>query len=304
MSSALAQALSIAPEMRPLRVVEFQVLLHREVGGTQKLARNVLVTEVPNQYKGLANLDAAKEESNNSLGSAVIVIAFIAATVLFWLYGKSLQEQHIAQTAGPGAAVDSTEAVPKEVGEKSVALITEITVERERLEAFEPRLVAIDGGCFAMGSPLSESDRRNDERQHWVCVDDFVIGKYEVTQAQWVAVMGSDPSGFSGCDDCPVESVSFNDVQKYINKLNSRTGRYYRLPTEAEWEYAARAGTKTARHWGKGIGTNNAHCDGCGSNFDVDGTVRVGSFPPNPWGLHDMLGNVRDVDLLDLRCQL
>ena len=112
---------------------------------------------------------------------------------------------------------------------------------------FDQEMVSIEGGCYLMGSPGSEEDRDNDERQHKVCVDDFELGKYEVTQGQWEAVMGDNPSGFKKGDNYPVEEVSWNDVQKFIRRLNEKTGGNYRLPTEAEWEYAARAGTRTAR---------------------------------------------------------
>jgi len=89
-----------------------------------------------------------------------------------------------------------------------------------------------------------------------------------------------------------VEKVSWNGIQEFIRKLNNRTGRRFRLPTEAEWEYAARAGTQTFRYWGDGIGRNNANCDGCGSRWDDSQTAPVGSFGPNAFGLFDMLGNV------------
>ena len=156
----------------------------------------------------------------------------------------------------------------------------------------EPEMVALSGGCFQMGSPASEEGRYDDERQHRVCVEAFSIGKYEVTQGQWEAVMGSNPSYFSGCADCPVEQVSWNDVQVYLERLNARTGKRYRLPTEAEWEYAARAGTSTAYFWGDAVGSNNANCDGCGSRWDNQRPAPVGSFQPNGWGLYDTAGNV------------
>jgi len=142
-----------------------------------------------------------------------------------------------------------------------------------------------------MGSPSSDKDRSNNERQHTVRVGEFWLGETEVTQAQWQAVMGSNPSYFKGSDR-PVEQVSWKDVQEFIRKLNNRTGKRFRLPTEAEWEYAARAGTQTSRYWGEGIGSNNANCNGCGSRWDKRQTAPVGSFSPNTFGLFDMLGNV------------
>ena len=100
-------------------------------------------------------------------------------------------------------------------------------------------MVFVEGGTFQMGSSSGDSDEKP---VHTVTLSSFNIGKYEVTQAQWKAVMGSNPSYFKDCDQCPVEQVSWNDVQDFIRKLNAQTGKNYRLPTEAEWEYAAKGG--------------------------------------------------------------
>ena len=97
-------------------------------------------------------------------------------------------------------------------------------------------MVRLPGGCFQMGSPTSEAGRDSDERPHRVCVEAFEIGKHEVTQGEWQAVMGNNPSHFKNGDRHPVENVSWNDVQEYLQRLNQRTGKTYRLPNEAEWE--------------------------------------------------------------------
>ncbi len=169
-------------------------------------------------------------------------------------------------------------------------------------QAFEPPMIAIKGDCFQMGSPSGffkkEEGRHDNERQHKVCVEDFQMGKYEVTQAQWQAVMGNNPSYFKGCDDCPVENVSWNEVQKYIEKLNRRSNKRYCFPTEAEWEFAARAGTTGPfSFWGKISAQKvnyNAHYTYAGSakGASRQKTVPVGSLPANPWGLHEVHGNV------------
>ena len=114
----------------------------------------------------------------------------------------------------------------------------------------------------------------------------FNLGKYEVTQAEWQGVMGTSPSRFSGCGQCPVEQVSWDDAQEFIGSLNGRAGgNRYRLPTEAEWEYAARAGTTGDRY---------GNLDAIAWYGDNSGghTQPVGQKVPNAWGLHDMLGNV------------
>lgn len=112
-------------------------------------------------------------------------------------------------------------------------------------------LVFVDGGCYLMGDTFGDGGA-NEKPVHEVCVDDFYIGKYEVTQGQWQAVMGSNPSFFKGCGtNCPVEQVSWDDAQEFISKLNSRSeSNKYRLPTEAEWEYAARSRGKSEKYSG------------------------------------------------------
>ena len=116
----------------------------------------------------------------------------------------------------------------------------------------------------------------------------FWMGKHEVTQAEWQGVMGSNPSYFSGCGQCPVEAVSWDDAQEFIRSLNGRAGgNRYRLPTEAEWEYAARAGTTGDRY-------GNLDAIAWHNGNSGDRTHPVGQKAPNAWGLHDMLGNVRE----------
>ncbi len=183
--------------------------------------------------------------------------------------------------------------------EARIALTSDI--EQARAEAARrsglPEMVSIKGDCFQMGSPGSENGRANDERQHRVCVDDFAIGKYEVTFAQYDkfanATNRRKPEDKRwGRGDRPVINVTWEDVTTYAAWLSKETGRQYRLPTEAEWEYAARAGSTTAYPWGNAIGRNKANCDGCGSRWDNKQTAPVGSFGPNAWGLHDTVGNV------------
>ncbi len=125
---------------------------------------------------------------------------------------------------------------------------------------------------------------------HRVTLSSFQIGKYEVTQAQWRAVMGSNPSEFSGCDDCPVEWVSWNDIQDFIRKLNEQTGKNYRLPTEAEWEYAARGGTKSKGY--KYAGSNDINSVAWYWENSNKRTHAVGGKKENELGIYDMTGNV------------
>jgi formylglycine-generating enzyme required for sulfatase activity len=164
----------------------------------------------------------------------------------------------------------------------------------ESVNGVNIEMVPIKGGTFLMGNFASEDDSQT---IHQVMVSDFYIGKYEVTQAQWKAVMGNNPSNFKG-DNLPVETVSWNDVQEFLQSFNAKTGLTYRLPTEAEWEYACRAGTTTPFNTGNNLKTSQANYDGNYPYKDnIKGefrkkTMPVGSFPPNGWGLYDMHGNV------------
>ncbi|MEQ9329398.1 MAG: formylglycine-generating enzyme family protein, partial [Rhodospirillales bacterium] len=152
-----------------------------------------------------------------------------------------------------------------------------------------PEMVVIPPGSFMMGSTTGYSD---EQPVHKVDIGyRFAVGRYEVTQSEWRSVMGTDPSGFKGADR-PVENVSWADAQAFIGKLNARTGRTYRLLTESEWEYVARAGTTTEYSWGNDIGRGNANCRSCGSRWDNRETSPVGSFRANGFGLHDLHGNV------------
>ena len=168
-------------------------------------------------------------------------------------------------------------------------------------------MVAIPGGTFRMGDLSGEGDD-HEKPVRTVTVPAFQLGKYEVTFAQWDAcVADGGCNGYSpddegwGRGDRPVINVSWYDVQSFIDWLNDRTGGNFRLPSEAEWEYAARAGTKTKYSWGDDIDFdgNWANCDGCDTHWEGDHwgdrwdyTAPVGSFPANAWGLHDMHGNV------------
>ena len=152
-------------------------------------------------------------------------------------------------------------------------------------------MVFVEGGTFTMGATSEQgTDALYGEKPaHYVTVSDFYIGKYEVTQAQWRAVMGSNPSKFKG-DNLPVEQVSWNDIQKFITKLNTMTGKTFRLPTEAEWEYAARGGNKSKGY--KYSGSNTLDNVAWYTNNSSSKTHPVGQKQPNELGLYDMSGNV------------
>ena len=161
-------------------------------------------------------------------------------------------------------------------------------------------MVKVQGGTFQMGATpteipgyiLKDYDFSDERPIHDVTLSDYYIGETEVTQELWQAVMGSNPSRFTGSSLLPVETVSWNDCQEFINKLNAITGKHFRLPTEAEWEFAARGGNLSQ---GFGFSGSNksrevAWYDGCNSQFEK--TIEVGTKVPNELGLYDMSGNV------------
>ncbi len=179
------------------------------------------------------------------------------------------------------------------------------------LKRLAANMVPVAGGTFTMGC-TAEQGRDcwdNEKPAHSVTLSSFKIGKYEVTQEEWTEVMGSNPSYHSNCPKCPVEQVSWNDVQSFLKKLNARTGGKYRLPTEAEWEYAARGGKSGGYRYS---GSNSVDSvppkeemsaiglyKYSGSNsadkvawYDGSGSQNVGQKGANELGLYDMSGNV------------
>ncbi len=172
------------------------------------------------------------------------------------------------------------------------------TIFRDKLkEGGEgPRMVRVPKGCFRMGDIQGGGDF-NEQPVHHVCLDAFAVGVTEVTFDEYdrfaAATGRSKPDDENwGRGTRPVIHVSWNDALAYTAWLSEQTGQSYRLPTEAQWEYAARAGTETKYWWGNKIGLNRANCYSCGSLWDGKQTAPVSSFEPNPFGLHDTAGNV------------
>ncbi|MGD1808538.1 SUMF1/EgtB/PvdO family nonheme iron enzyme [Dapis sp. BLCC M126] len=159
-------------------------------------------------------------------------------------------------------------------------------------------MVKIPAGRFLMGSPETEAERQDNESpQHYVDVPEFFMGKYPVTQAQWQAVMGNNPSRFKGANR-PVERVNWNDATEFCQKLSDITGKKYSLPSESQWEYACRARTSTPFYFGETITSELVNYNGNYPYADApkgkyrEQTTDVGIFPPNSFGLYDMHGNV------------
>ena len=220
-------------------------------------------------------------------------LAFCARTGQFWALDYAPDE------GGSFGKTASGELL--EIPEIDLSQLPNPPIREEHL----PVMVSVQGGTFAMGSPEGIGEE-NERPQHLVAVSDFNIGKYLITQAQWVAVMGSNPSQFKG-DNLPVEMISWNDIvgtsgaymdinetryyeDGYIYRLNQLTGKSYRLPTEAEWEYAARGGNKSEGYTYSGSNEIDevAWYEG---NSD-EKTHPVGTKTPNELGIYDMSGNV------------
>ncbi|MDM8559947.1 formylglycine-generating enzyme family protein [Candidatus Parabeggiatoa sp. HSG14] len=188
---------------------------------------------------------------------------------------------------------------PKYSCEPKIVYVTaDKKVFRDRLKdgSLGPEMARIPAGRFRMGDIQGGGD--SDEKPvHWVSVDKFAMGKYEVTFAEYdefAEATGRKKTSDNGWGrgNRPVMNVSWYDAVAYAEWLSQQTGQQYRLPTEAEWEYAARAGTETKYWWGNDIGKNRANCDGCGSQWYDKQTAPVGSFQQNPFGLYDTAGNV------------
>ncbi|WP_461256017.1 SUMF1/EgtB/PvdO family nonheme iron enzyme [Treponema sp. R80B11-R83G3] len=214
----------------------------------------------------------------------------------------------------PQVATTTTTTQPQQTATQPAQTMQSTT--NQQSASLPAGMVRINGGTFTMGSPANEPSRSSNEGpQHQVTVSSFYMGKYEVTQKEYQEVMGTNPSNFKG-DNLPVEQVSWYDAVEYCNKRSQKEGltpaytrngdnvtwnknaNGYRLPTEAEWEYACRAGTTTPFSTGNNVTTSQANYDGNNPyNNNAKGeyrqkTMAVGSFSPNALGLYDMHGNV------------
>jgi len=214
----------------------------------------------------------------------------LIATISLLIFGSLVSHCSVSLGQGKGG-----EVISKPTPSLKPSTKKPIETTRSSARAFQPQnpqieLVRIPPGSFMMGSNNSSSVQ---SPVHQVTIDySFYIGKFEVTQAQWQSVMGNNPSRFRGCGRCPVEQISWADAKAFLRRLNQMNdGNTYRLPTEAEWEYACRAGTKTEFLFGDSPSEEQAKLFG---NYNRQKTMPIGSFEPNAFGLFDMTGNVSE----------
>ena len=226
----------------------------------------------------------------------VITLAtgFMMAFIVMCVFAVSAQAQLEIPTEVPVTPPKNRATQPAPIPTEEIPKATPVQnrIQQEVRLAEGILFVRIPAGEFLMGSPNSEPARAKDESpvSRAVIAKSFWMSKYEVTQGEWTAVMGNNPSQYRYGDEHPVENISWEDCQRFIQRLNAVSPRTFRLPTETEWEYACRAGSRTAYCSGNSV----SDLDRCGWYDGNSGTGHhpVGEKEPNYWGLYDMHGNV------------
>jgi len=208
--------------------------------------------------------------------------SFTPFALFFFLYACSDQPIDKAEDALHPSLSELPEIIEESVqlSELGIVPIKIRPEDQKKADKAPEGMVFIKGGCFVMGNDYTQEDEKP---EHKVCLSDFYMDKFEVTQARWEKLMGYNPSKFSGAD-LPVEQVNYENVQKFIKK----SGGNCRLPTEAEWEYSARGGAQTRYFWGNMVNEQYTWYE----ENSKGSTQAVGSKLPNQYGLYDMMGNV------------
>ena len=264
------------------------------------------------QLKLLKKVDASHEgvfEQTFRIGDGVIKNVEAVLSVRLTAEGQRHEEERLAAERAEAArreeqriTVERAEAAKRvEAAKREEERLDRIREENKRAVSLAgqiikdcdicPDMVIIPSGKFEMGSRNGDSDEKP---IHSVTVNAFALGKTEITQGQWRAVMGNNPSHFSSCgDDCPVEKVSWDDAQVFIQKLKAKSGKQYRLPSEAEWEYACRAGGQQEYCGSDNVDSVAWYGDNSGKGWFSNGSTHpVSRKQPNAFGLYDMSGNV------------
>ena len=289
------------------RVVTIDGELSRSVSEVESLVQNILSSESAVSFRKNENLSASLLNflvtSEEKRGRLAIALERAEQEGWQWTEVEIPDEEieletaiqrinnHVIERVGDfSTSVVGDSPIPPQT-QPETALGDKTSFTENLAKGVTLEMVSLPAGKFLMGSPDIDIDASDDEKPpHQVKVNSFAIGKYPITQAQYQAVMGNNPSSFKNNPQNPVEKVSWNDAQAFCQKLSQITGKTYRLPTEAEWEYACRAGTTTRYYFGDDDNQlgNYAWYDGNPN----DTTHPVGQKKPNGWGLYDMSGNV------------
>ncbi|MCP1967710.1 formylglycine-generating enzyme required for sulfatase activity/class 3 adenylate cyclase [Bradyrhizobium elkanii] len=286
----------------------YEQIKHKMVCGYESLGDRKVknITDPVRVYRVLP--DAAAYQRTRRRRESILLtllglaIAIIAGGVLWYLLAQPRgKPADVAQappspTASPAVQPPAPSPAPTQTASPTPAAPTQQASPQPAPSASptpdlpEPELVLLQAGSFSMGSNDDPSERPIRR----VTVKPFAMGKYPVTIREWNACAAAQACGFtaSGKDDVPVTNVSWSDAKQYVTWLAERTKKPYRLPSEAEWEYAARGGTQSKYWWGDQMQSGHAGCKDCGGDSAAEQPVKVGSLKPNPFGLYDMGGGV------------
>ncbi|MCA6098765.1 SUMF1/EgtB/PvdO family nonheme iron enzyme [Bradyrhizobium australafricanum] len=286
----------------------YEQIKHKMVCGYESLGDRKVknITDPVRVYRVLP--DAAAYQRTRRRRESVLLtllglaVAIIAGGVLWYLLvqprGKpaDVAQAPPSPTASPAVQPPAPSPAPTQTASPAPAAPTQQALPQPAPSASptpdlpEPELVSLQAGSFSMGSNDDPSERPIRR----VTVKPFAMGKYPVTVREWNTCAAAKACGFtaSGKDDVPVTNVSWSDAKQYVTWLAERTKKPYRLPSEAEWEYAARGGTQSKYWWGDQMQSGHAGCKDCGGDGSAEQPVKVGSYKPNPFGLYDMGGGV------------
>jgi formylglycine-generating enzyme required for sulfatase activity/class 3 adenylate cyclase len=284
----------------------YEQIKHKLVCGYQSLGDRKIknITDPVRVYRVLpdpAAFNKARKRRENFLIALLGVALLALAGGALWYFVNIIQprgkvgDQALAPISNPAEAPKklpspaptAQQAAPQPQPAPLVAPATPpITPQSVR----EPEMVALRGGSFAMGS----NDDISEKPIHQVTIKPFAMSKYPITVREWNECAAAKACGFvaSGKDDAPVTNVSWSDAKQFVAWLAGVTRKAYRLPTEAEWEYAARGGTQTKYWWGDQFQSGMANCKNCTDIAAAEQPVKIGSFKPNPFGLYDMGGGI------------
>jgi formylglycine-generating enzyme required for sulfatase activity/class 3 adenylate cyclase len=262
------------------------------------------ITDPVNVYRVLPDPAAMRQARKVRWREALLALLSVSAIAIFASYLFLIQRHMANQTSTPAETQQTTRPSSPAVTANAPAMmpapaqapaatprttpsptpaVTQVTPQL-------PEMVSIRGGTFGMGS----DDDLSEKPIHRVTIKPFAISKFPITVREWKAFVAAKSCAYvpTGEDDAPVANLSWADAQQFVDWLSKATQKTFRLPSEAEWEYAARGGTGTKFWWGDQFQSDMANCKGCNEHYDASRPLKVGSFKPNPFGLYDMGGNI------------